>query len=445
MMRDIAAGSIRKGSIFRLTPNNVNADTSDSAGLQRQRRHDPAPGAVPLSPFASPLARFASDPDCPPPYTEIGNTLGGSMTQTTSTETSQAGQPATFSAKAFAARSATSGLSPFTVPRRAPRAHDVQIEILFCGVCHSDLHQVRDEWHSVMPTVYPCVPGHEIVGRIVKIGSAVTKFKEGDLAAVGCMVDSCRRCPSCLAGEEQYCENHMTLTYNAPDPILGGVTYGGYSDSIVVDQDYVLRVPNGLDPAGTAPLLCAGITTYSPLRHWKVGKGQKVGIVGLGGLGHMGIKFAKAFGAHVALFTTSLHKTSDALRLGADEVIFSRDLAAMQKHARTFDFILDAVSAEHDLNAYLQLLKRDGALTLVGAPEEPAPVAAFNLITGRRQLAGSAIGGIRETQEMLDFCGERGITSDIEMIPIQQIDQAYERLLRGDVKYRFVIDMASLR
>jgi alcohol dehydrogenase (NADP+) len=367
------------------------------------------------------------------------------MSQTKFTETLPTAQPATFPAKAFAARSANSGLVPFTVARRAPRAQDVQIEILFCGVCHSDLHQVRDEWQAVLPTVYPCVPGHEIVGRVVQIGRAVTKFKEGDLAAVGCMVDSCRHCPSCLAGEEQYCESHMTLTYNGQDQVLGGITFGGYSDSIVVDQAYVLRVPNSLDPAGTAPLLCAGITTYSPLRHWKVGKGQKVGIVGLGGLGHMGIKFAKALGAHVALFTSSPNKTADALRLGADEVILSRDPGAIEKHARSFDFILDAVSAEHDLNAYLQLLKRDGTMTLVGAPEKPAPVAAFNLITGRRQLAGSAIGGIRETQEMLDFCGERGITSDIELIPIQQINQAYERLLKGDVKYRFVIDMASLR
>lgn len=351
----------------------------------------------------------------------------------------------TFSAKAFAAQSAASALGPFTVQRRAPRAQDVQIEILYCGVCHSDLHQVRDEWHTVMPTVYPCVPGHEIVGRVVKVGSAVKKFKEGDIAAVGCMVDSCRKCPNCLAGEEQYCENGLILTYNGEDKILGGVTYGGYSESVVVDQAYVLRVPNGLDPAGAAPLLCAGITTYSPLRHWNVGKGQKVGIVGLGGLGHMGLKFAKAFGAHVALFTTSPHKTNDAVRLGADEVIISKDPAAMAKHTGSFDFILDAVSADHDLNPYLQLLKLDGTMTLVGAPSKPSAVASFNLIMKRRRLAGSAIGGIRETQEMLDFCGEKGITADIEMIKIQQINEAYERLLKSDVKYRFVIDMASLR
>lgn len=351
----------------------------------------------------------------------------------------------TYSAKAFAAISANSGLAPASITRRAPGPQEVQIEILYCGVCHSDLHQVRDEWHAVMPTTYPCVPGHEIVGRVTGIGSAVTKFRERDIAAVGCMVDSCRKCPSCRAGQEQYCENHLTLTYNGEDTILGGVTYGGYSDSMVVDEAYVLRVPDGLDPAGAAPLLCAGITTYSPLRHWNVGKGQKVGIVGLGGLGHMGLKFAKAFGAHVVLFTTSPYKAADAVRLGADEVILSTDNAAMQKHSDTFDFILDAVSAEHDLNAYLPLLKLDGTMTLVGAPEKPSAVASFNLIMKRRHLAGSAIGGIRETQEMLDFCGENGITADIELIRIQQINEAYERLLKSDVKYRFVIDMASLK
>jgi len=351
----------------------------------------------------------------------------------------------TFTAKAYAAHNATSSLAPFTLPRRSPRAQDVQLEILFCGVCHSDLHQVRNEWKEAMPTVYPVVPGHEIVGRVIKVGSAVKKFKEGDLAAVGCLVDSCRVCASCRAGEEQYCENGFTLTYNGEDKFLGGVTYGGYSDSIVVDEAYVLRVSNNLDPAGTAPLLCAGITTYSPLRHWKVGKGQKVGIVGLGGLGHMGLKFAHAFGAHVVLFTTSANKTTDALRLGADEVVISKNQAEMEKHARSFNFILDAVSADHDLNAYLNLLKRDGTLTLVGAPHKPLPVSAFSFLMGRRSLAGSAIGGIRETQEMLDFCAEHRITSDIEIIPIQQINQAYDRLLKSDVKYRFVIDMASLK
>jgi alcohol dehydrogenase (NADP+) len=367
------------------------------------------------------------------------------MTEAAQQTAKEAQKPQTFTAKAYAANSATSGMAPFTLRRRAPRPQDVQIEILYCGVCHSDLHQVRNEWESAMPTVYPCVPGHEIVGRVVKVGKAVKKFKEGDIAAVGCLVDSCRTCVNCRAGLQQYCTTGFTLTYNSEDKILGGVTYGGYSNSIVVDEAYVVRVPNRLDPAGAAPLLCAGITTYSPLRHWKVGKGQKVGIVGLGGLGHMGLKFAHAFGAHIVLFTTSANKTADAKRLGADEVIISKDAAAMQKHAGTINFILDTVSAAHDLNAYLQLLKLDGTLTLVGAPEKPTPVAAFNFIMGRRRLSGSAIGSLGETQEMLDFCGEHGITSDIELIPIQQIDHAYERLLKSDVKYRFVIDIASLK
>jgi alcohol dehydrogenase (NADP+) len=360
-------------------------------------------------------------------------------------KTDSTSKPKAFPAKAYAAPSPTKPLAPFTFVRRAPRPQDVQIEILYCGVCHSDLHQARNEWKEVMPTVYPCVPGHEIVGRVVRVGNAVKKFKEGDIAAVGCMVDSCRVCASCLAGEQQYCENGFTLTYNFEDKALGGVTYGGYSDSIVVDEAFVLRVSNGLDPAGAAPLLCAGITTYSPLRHWKVRKGQKVGIVGLGGLGHMGVKFAHALGSQVVLFTTSANKVEDARRLGADEVVISKNAAEMQKHAGSFHFILDAVSANHDINAYLSLLRRDGTLTLVGAPEKPMPVAAFNLLMGRRSLAGSAIGGIPETQEMLDFCGEHGITADIELIPIQQINQAYERLLKSEVKYRFVIDMASLK
>jgi alcohol dehydrogenase (NADP+) len=354
-------------------------------------------------------------------------------------------KPQTFTAKAYAAHNANSPLAPFSFARRSPRPQDVQIEILYCGICHSDLHQVRNEWQSVMPTTYPIVPGHEIVGRVVKAGSAVKKFKEGDIAAVGCMVDSCRVCANCLAGEEQFCEQFMTLTYNGQDKILGGVTYGGYSDSIVVDENYVLRVGNKLNPAGAAPLLCAGITTYSPMRRWKVGKGQKVGIVGLGGLGHMGVKFAHAFGAHVVLFTTSPGKTADALRLGADEVVISKNADEMEKHSNSFNFILDAVSAEHDLNAYLRLLKLDGTMTLVGAPEKPTPISSFNLIMKRRSLAGSPIGGIRETQEMLDFCAENGITSDIELIPVQQVSQAYDRLLKGDVKYRFVIDMATLK
>jgi uncharacterized zinc-type alcohol dehydrogenase-like protein len=353
--------------------------------------------------------------------------------------------PASFPAKAFAAHSATASLSGHTIARRAPRPQDVQIEILYCGVCHSDLHQARNEWKEVMPTVYPCVPGHEIVGRVVKVGSTVKKFKEGDIAAVGCMVGSCGVCASCRAGEEQYCEQFPTLTYNAEDKIFGGVTYGGYSESIVVDEAFVLRVSNKLNSAGVAPLLCAGITTYSPLRHWKVAKGQKVGIVGLGGLGHMGVKFAHAFGAHVVLFTTSPNKMADAFRLGADEVVISKNSDEMLKHAGSFNFILDAVSADHDVNSYLSLLKHDGTMNLVGAPEKPFPVSAFNLIIGRRSVSGSAIGGIRETQEMLDFCADHGITADIELIRIQQINEAYDRLLKSDVKYRFVIDMASLQ
>jgi len=353
--------------------------------------------------------------------------------------------PATFPSRAFAAHSPTTPLSAHTIARRSPGPNDIQMEILFCGVCHSDLHQVLNEWKHAAPTVYPCVPGHEIVGRVVKVGSEVRKFKAGDMAAVGCMVDSCRVCESCRAGLEQYCEKGMTLTYNGEDKLLGGVTYGGYSDSIVVDEAFVLRVPNGLDPAGTAPLLCAGITTYSPLRHWKVGKGQKVGIVGLGGLGHMGLKFAHSLGAQVVLFTSSEHKTADARRLGADEVVVTKHPGDVQKHAASFHFILDCVSADHDVNAYLSLLRRDGSLVLVGAPEKPFPVAAFGVIMGRHSLSGSGIGGIRETQEMLDFCAERGITADIEQIRVQQINEAYSRLLRQDVKYRFVIDMSSLQ
>jgi uncharacterized zinc-type alcohol dehydrogenase-like protein len=336
-------------------------------------------------------------------------------------------------------------LAPFSIPRRHLRPDDVEIAIQYCGVCHSDLHQARDEWHGTMPTIYPCVPGHEIVGRVVKTGRDVKKFKEGDTVGVGCMVNSCGRCESCKVGDEQFCVNFPTLTYNGEDKILGGVTYGGYSESIVVRDAFVLRISDKLDLAGAAPLLCAGITTYSPLRHWNVGKGQKVGVVGLGGLGHMGVKFAKAFGAHVVLFTTSPKKSADAQRLGVDEVVISTDPTQMQKHATSFDFILDTVSADHDLNPYLETLKLDGTMTLVGAPEKPASIAAFNLLFRRRRLAGSIIGGIRETQEMLDFCAENGITSDIEKIKIQDINQAYDRLLKSDVKYRFVIDMASLK
>jgi alcohol dehydrogenase (NADP+) len=347
-------------------------------------------------------------------------------------------------AKAYSAASAKSPLAATTIARRDPTENDIQIEILFCGICHSDLHQVRNEWSGFMPTVYPCVPGHEIVGRVTKAGSSVTKFKPGDLAAVGCLVDTDRTCPECQAGLEQFCPN-PTLTYNFPDKHLGGVTYGGYSDRIVVDQRFVLRVPPALDLAGAAPLLCAGITTYSPMRHWGVGKGKKVGVVGLGGLGHMAVKIAHALGAHVVVFTTSPNKKDDALRLGADEAVISKNANEMQKHAGSFDFILDAVSADHDINAYINLLRRDGNITLVGAPEKPLPVAAFGLLFGRRSLSGSPIGGLPETQEMLDFCGQHNITADVEVIPIQKVNEAYERLLKSDVKYRFSIDMASLQ
>ena len=349
-----------------------------------------------------------------------------------------------FNAKAYSAASATSPLASSTIPRRDPTEHDVQIEILFCGICHSDLHYARDEWHSVMPTVYPCVPGHEIVGRVTQVGSAVTKFKPGDLAGVGCLVDSDHTCPNCQNGLEQLCPN-QTLTYGSPDKHLGGVTYGGYSDNIVVDERFVLRVPANLDLAGVAPLLCAGITTYSPIRRWGDIKGKKVGVVGLGGLGHMGVKFARAFGAHVVVFSTSPSKKEDALRLGADEVIISTNADEMQKHAGTFDLILDTIAADHDINAYINMLGSDGNITLVGAPEKPLAVSAFSLIFGRRSLSGSLIGGIAETQEMLDFCAEHNITSDVEVIPIQKINEAYERLVKSDVEYRFSIDMASLK
>jgi uncharacterized zinc-type alcohol dehydrogenase-like protein len=334
-----------------------------------------------------------------------------------------------YNAKAYSAASATSPLVFSTIVRRDPTEHDVQIEILFCGICHSDLHQVRNEWSGVMPTVYPCVPGHEIVGRVMKVGSAVSKFKPGDLAAVGCLVDSDGTCPECKAGLEQFCAQ-PTFTYNMPDKHTGKVTYGGYSDSIVVDQRFVLRVPSNLSLAGAAPLLCAGITTYSPLRHWNVTKGKKVGVVGIGGLGHMGVKLAHALGAHVVVFTTSPSKKDDAHRLGADEVVISKNANEMQKHTGSFDFIL---------------LRRDGNITLVGAPEKPLALSAFSLIMGRRSLSGSPIGGIAETQEMLDFCGAHNITADVEVIPIQKVNEAYERLLKSDVKYRFSIDMASLK
>jgi uncharacterized zinc-type alcohol dehydrogenase-like protein len=344
--------------------------------------------------------------------------------------------------KAYAARGAKSPLAPSSIQRRAPGRHDVQIEILFCGICHTDVHITRNEWGQ---TTYPCVPGHEIVGRVTQVGAAVKKFKHGDLAAVGCMVDSCRKCASCKEHLEQFCENGATFTYNAHDRKSGGKTYGGYSESVVVDEAFVLRVPKNLDLAATAPLLCAGITTYSPLRHHHVRKGQKAGIVGLGGLGHMGVKLANAFGAHVVVFTTSPDKKRDARRLGAHEVVLSKNEKEMAKHANSFDFILDTVAAKHDINAYLKLLKRDATLVQVGVPPQPLEVEVSNLIFGRRKFTGSLIGGIKETQEMLDFCGRHGITSDIELIPIQKVNEAYERLLKSDVKYRFVIDMASLK
>ena len=342
----------------------------------------------------------------------------------------------------FAALTAKDALAPFSFERREPGPQDVQIDIEYCGVCHSDLHTAHDEWHM---TQFPCVPGHEIVGRVVAVGAEVTGFKIGDLAGVGCMVGSCKHCASCNEGLEQYCENGFVGTYNGP--LFGGEnTFGGYSDKIVVRQDFVLHIAPGQNLAAVAPLLCAGITTYSPLKHWKVGPGQKVGIVGLGGLGHMGVKIAHAMGAHVVLFTTSPGKTTDALRLGADEVVVSRNADEMAKHANSFDFILNTVAAPHNLDAFTGLLKRDGTMTLVGAPAESHQSPnVFNLIFKRRSIAGSLIGGIAETQEMLDFCAEHGIVSDIEMIAMQDINEAYERMLKGDVKYRFVIDIASLK
>jgi uncharacterized zinc-type alcohol dehydrogenase-like protein len=349
-------------------------------------------------------------------------------------------KPVCYSTKAYSATAPTARLAPATIERRQPQSNDVQIQIQYCGVCHSDLHFSRNEWGF---TTYPAVPGHEIVGRVTAVGAGVKKFKTGDLVGVGCLVDSCRTCPDCRAGLEQFC-NGMVMTYGSTDPILGGGTIGGYAQSIVVTEDFVLRIPANLDPAAAAPLLCAGITTYSPLRRWKVGPGQKVGIVGLGGLGHMGVKFARAFGAHVVLFTTSPGKAADAKRLGAHEVVISKDEAQMTAQAGTFDFILDCVSARHDINGLLNLLKHDGNLVLVGAPEKPLEVAAFPLIFRRRSFSGSLIGGLPETQEMLDFCGQHNITCDTEMIRMDQVNEAYERMLKSDVKYRFVIDMATL-
>ncbi len=341
---------------------------------------------------------------------------------------------------AYAAKTATTPLAPFNIQRRDVGKNDVSIDILFCGVCHSDLHTARGEWQS---TTYPCVPGHEIVGRVVKVGKDVHKFKEGDTVGVGCMVDSCRTCANCKEDLEQFCPDTV-FTYNSPDTHLGGITYGGYSESIVVDKAFVLKIPKHLDLAATAPLLCAGITTYSPMRHHNVSKGQKVGVVGLGGLGHVAVKLAKAFGAHVVVFTTSSNKVEAAIRLGADEVVNSKDPDEMKKHLNSFHFILDTVSAQHDINAYLVLLGIDGNLTQVGVPPAPLSLNVGSLIYGRRSLSGSLIGGIKETQEMLDFCGKHNITADIELIPIQNINEAYDRLVKSDVKYRFVIDLASL-
>jgi uncharacterized zinc-type alcohol dehydrogenase-like protein len=341
----------------------------------------------------------------------------------------------------YAAEDAATPLAPFSFERREVGSHDVLIEILYCGVCHSDIHQVRNEWGN---SIYPMVPGHEIVGRVARVGTGVTRFKEGDLAGVGCFVDSCRVCRNCKEGEEQYCENHLVVTYNGTEKDEKTPTYGGYSSQIVVDENYTLKVPANLPLQNVAPLLCAGITTYSPLRRFKVGPGQKVGVVGLGGLGHMGVKLAASMGAEVTVFSTSPGKEEDARGLGAHHFVVTKDPAKLESLAGQFDFILDTVSASHDLNLYLNLLKREGALVLVGAPEKPLEVHAFSIITNGRTLAGSMIGGIRETQEMLDYCAENNITSDVEVIPIEQITEAYERTVKGDVRYRFVIDMKSL-
>ena len=343
--------------------------------------------------------------------------------------------------RGYAAHSATPAPAPFNYEHREPGPKDVLIDIEFCGICHSDIHQARNEWNNAL---YPMVPGHEIVGRVARAGSEVTKFKAGDLAAVGCMVDSCRECDSCVAGEEQYCDRMATVfTYNSKDK-SGKLTFGGYSDHIVVDEEFALRVPQNLDPAATAPLLCAGITTYSPLKHWKAGPGKKIGVVGLGGLGHMALKFSRAFGAHTVQFTTSANKIEDAKKLGADEVVLTKEADWAERHVRSFDLILDCVSADHDVTPYLRLLKRDATYCTVGAPESPMAVSAFALIGGRKSVTGSAIGGIKETQEMLDFCGEHNIVSDIEMTTYDKLEEAWDRVVKSDVKYRFVLDAKSL-
>jgi uncharacterized zinc-type alcohol dehydrogenase-like protein len=342
---------------------------------------------------------------------------------------------------AYGAVSAESSLKNLNIQRRTVTPHDVEIEILYCGICHSDLHAAKNEWGG---TIYPIVPGHEIVGKITSVGKHVTKFKIGDIGAVGCIVDSCRECNHCREGDEQFCDSGWTLVFNSPDKRFGGITYGGFSEKIVVDENYVLHIPEKLDLPSAAPILCAGITVYSPLKHWGVGTNKKVGIIGVGGLGHLAIKIAKAMGAQVIVFTTSLAKVEDAKRLGADEAILSTNGEQMQKQSQ-FDMILDTVSAKHDVNVYLNLLKVDGTLVLVGAPAEQLPVGAFNLLLGRKNFAGSNIGGIRETQEVLNFCAEHNITADIELINVNQINEAFERMIKGDVKYRFVIDMKILK
>ena len=343
---------------------------------------------------------------------------------------------------AYAAQTKSSPIAPFTIERREPSEHDVAIDITYCGVCHSDIHQARDEWGG---SLYPMVPGHEIMGRVTAVGSAVRKYKIGDLVGVGCLVDSCRHCSSCKEGLEQYCEGGFTGTYNSQDKKHGGMTFGGYSERITVDEAFVVRIPDNLDTPAAAPLLCAGITLYSPLKHWNVQPGQKVGIVGLGGLGHMGVKFAAAMGAHVVMITTSPSKAEDAKKLGAAEVLISKDADAMAKAANSFDLIIDTIPVGHDLNPYVSLLKRDKTLVIVGPVEPLTALHGALLILKRRHVAGSVIGGIAETQEMLDFCGQHNITCDIEMIDADYINTAYDRMLKSDVKYRFVIDIASLK
>ena len=345
------------------------------------------------------------------------------------------------STKSYAAQGATTPLAPWTIIRRDPNPNDVQIEILFCGICHSDLHTARNEWHG---TVYPCVPGHEIVGRVTAIGSEVKKFKVGDTAGIGCLVDSCRECDNCKDGLEQFCANGMVGTYNGNEKDGSGNTYGGYSKSIVVHEDFVLHISDKLPLEAVAPLLCAGITTYSPLRHWKIGKGHKVAVLGLGGLGHMGVKLAAAMGADVTMLSHTASKEKDAMRLGANHFVLTSDAEQVKKVMGSFDFILDTVSADHDYNFYLGLLRTNGVMVCVGAPPSPAQIPAFNLIFGRKSVAGSLIGGIPETQEMLDYCAEHNIVSDVEVIAMKDINEAYERMLKGDVRYRFVIDMATL-